>query len=695
MNILIREDVLFTEVRQEGIIAHNQGVVIDADSVFLRILGYSEHDIIGKRLVDFIHPNYKSLLINKIEEGKEESYDLSMRCKNGSYKRMELFPRNVSYDGVKYRIVLMRDINARYLSELKQLEKNREMKTLIENLPGISFRCLLDKDWTMKIVSHQIIEITGYKPEEIVNNAVVSMAQIIHPDDYAFVEKEVYEAVEDGTRYQIEYRIITKSGEEKWVWEQGCGIYDKDTCIALEGFICDITRQKNAEIQLLQYNEDLEKEIQKKTRNIKEANEELRQQAEEITTNLTYIEEVNRSLSNKNELVELAFKKVTELNNSLRTTNDALNVAAIVSVTDDKGVILEVNDKFCQVSEYTREELIGKNQNIVSSREHPKEFWEEMWKTIAEGEVWRGEIKNKKKGGELYWVDTVIAPFFNEEGKPEKYIAIRFLITDKKKNERELQQKNRHITQSIEYAKNIQQKMLPEEATVKEHFEDTFFIYEPRDIVSGDFIWYNYDANSNKSFISIVDCTGHGVPGAFMSVLGFELLEHIVVNRSIHRPDIILEEMDKAIRKLLKQEEGTMIQDGMDMSVVSIDHRRNIMSFSGAHNGMFIVRNGKLMELNPNRFSIGSNFHGDEKEFTKEKVDLFKGDQLYFFTDGYYDQLGGDYQKKFMKRNFKKCVLANSVHSMDVQKRRFLEDFNQWKGDFFQVDDVTVVGLKI
>ncbi len=695
MNVLVKEDVLFSEVRNEGIMAHNQGILIDADSVFLKLLGYTEHEVIGQKVIDFIHPDSKALLIKKIENGAEDPYDVSVLCKDGSYKRMELFPKNIIHNGISCRIVLVRDVNERYLSELQQQEKNRELNTLIDNLPGISFRCLLDKSWTMISMSNQLKDITGYSPTEMINNALISMAEIIHPDDRDYVERQVYEAVEDGTKYQIEYRIITKSGEQKWVWEQGCGIYEKDKCIAIEGFICDITEQKIAKLKLLQYNEDLEVEIEKKTQDVIEANEGLRQQAEEIATNLTYIEEVNKNLNNKNDLIELAFKKVKELNNSLKTTNDALNEAAIVSVVDVKGNILEVNDKFCEVSEFSREEIIGKNQNIVSSKYHSKDFWKNMWKTISNGEVWRGEIRNKKKGGEIYWVDTVIAPFFNKDGKPEKYIAIRFLITTKKENEKMLQQKNRHITQSIEYAKSIQEKIIPSEKELFIKFEEVFFVYEPKDIVSGDFIWYNFDANTNTSFIAVVDCTGHGVPGAFMSVLGFELLEHIVISRGIHRPDIVLEEMDKSIRKLLKQDEDTLIQDGMDMCFVAIDHRNNKMAFSGAYNGMIIVRNGELIELKPNKFSIGSNFHHGEKEFTRQKVDLFKNDQLYFFTDGYPDQLGGAHQKKFMKRNFKESILSNSIYPMHIQKDRFLKDFEAWKGDFFQVDDVTMVGLKI
>lgn len=695
MDILVKENVLFSEVRKEGIVAHSNGLIIDVDPVLLKLLGYTSEQVLGKNVIDFVHFNDHGLALENIHKNRQTPYDVSVRCKNGVFKRMELIPQNICHNGVEYRIALMRDISDRYVSDLHQMEENRRLNTLIENLPGITFRCLLDENWTMVSVSHQIIELTGYTPQEFINNKVVCMAEIIHPEDCDYLVKEVSEAVEDGTKYQVEYRIKTKSGEEKWFWEQGCGVYEKDKCIAIEGFITDITRQKNAELNLLKYNENLEAEIQKKTEDLEVVNEELRQQSEEISTNLNYIEDVNKNLSNKNSLIELAFEKVKELNNSLKATNDALNEAAIVSVTDTKGNILEVNDKFCEVSEYLREELLGKNQNIVSSREHTKDFWSDMWQTIAKGEVWRGEIKNRKKGGDIYWVDTVIAPFFNTEGKPEKFIAIRFLITAKKESEKELQQKNRHITQSIEYAKNIQEKMLPEEKELKKHFEDTFFLYQPRDIVSGDFIWYTYDANSNTSFVSVVDCTGHGVPGAFMSVLGFELLEHIVVNRSIHRTDIVLEEMDKAIRKLLKQEEGTLIQDGMDMCIASINHTTNKMVFSGAHNGMVIIRDGNVMELKPDKYSIGSNFHGDDKEFTKQKVDLLQGDQLYFYSDGYPDQIGGPDQKKFMKKNFKECIVKHSLHSMDVQKQCFLDSFNSWKGDFFQLDDVTIVGLKV
>jgi len=263
----------------------------------------------------------------------------------------------------------------------------------------------------------------------------------------------------------------------------------------------------------------------------------------------------------------------------------------------------------------------------------------------------------------------------------------------KEKNE-EISEINEQRTDSINYAKRIQLSLLPENDELLQSFPDSFIFYKPKDIVSGDFYWFTQ--KDGKQIIATVDCTGHGVPGAFMTVLANTLLNHIVLESDVTEPSQIITLLDQKVQQNLHQNgmSDNNSTDGMDMALCSIDRRKKEVRFTGAKMPLYYVQNNSLHQLQGDRYSIGSS-QGPQKFFTNQVIQLKKGDTLYFSSDGFQDQFGGEMNKKFMKSRFRE--LLGSIHTlaMDDQLNRISETYNQWKNGFEQTDDILVIGIRL
>jgi serine phosphatase RsbU (regulator of sigma subunit) len=259
----------------------------------------------------------------------------------------------------------------------------------------------------------------------------------------------------------------------------------------------------------------------------------------------------------------------------------------------------------------------------------------------------------------------------------------------------ELEKKNKDVMSSIEYARRIQQAILPSEGAIGKGFVENFVLYLPRDIVSGDFYWF---AEKNEhSLIAAVDCTGHGVPGAFMSIIGHSNLNKIVVEQGYTEPDAILRKLDREITNALKQQEGdSESRDGMDVALCSLNIFEGILSFAGAQRAMYVIRQGEIIEFKGDSFSMGGNFKSKkkQKEFTKHEIALEKDDTIYIFSDGYPDQFGGLDNRKFTSKQFKELLVRIQTYSLEEQKNILKREFDIWKGAYKQMDDVMVIGLK-
>lgn len=261
------------------------------------------------------------------------------------------------------------------------------------------------------------------------------------------------------------------------------------------------------------------------------------------------------------------------------------------------------------------------------------------------------------------------------------------------KNE-ELAEKNKDITDSIKYAKRIQDNILPTEKTIRKFIADYFILFKPKDIVSGDFYWMHQQGNN--VLIAAVDCTGHGVPGAFMSIVGNNLLNQAIEGMQTIDTAEILNKLNRGLSETMKlSHDDENLRDGMDIAIININFSRKEMMFSGAYNPLYIVRNGQLQELQPDKISIGSYDLEPNRKYGSQLFNLEKGDCIYLFTDGYTDQFGGPNGKKYKNNQFKNLLTDIHQKSMPEQKQLLERNFEEWRGELEQVDDICVVGIRV
>lgn len=260
------------------------------------------------------------------------------------------------------------------------------------------------------------------------------------------------------------------------------------------------------------------------------------------------------------------------------------------------------------------------------------------------------------------------------------------------KNE-ELEILYKQVTDSIHYAKRIQDAILPTSTMIKQLLPDSFILFKPKDIVSGDFYWIEQKAD--LVYFAAVDCTGHGVPGAFMSLVGYNVLKDILKNTNATRPAEILDALrDGVISTLGVDESGRQAKDGMDMTLCAINYKTLELQYAAAFNPLCIVRNGELILYQANKFPIGA-YIGDKTNFDNHTIQLQKGDQIFVFSDGYADQFGGPNGKKFMVGNFRKLLAQIAMLDSPVQKEQLDKTLVTWQGEQEQVDDVLVIGVKV
>ncbi|MBI9069090.1 MAG: nitrate/nitrite transporter NrtS [Salinivirgaceae bacterium] len=469
-----------------------------------------------------------------------------------------------------------------------------------------------------------------------------------------------------------------------------------------------------------------------------------------------------------------------------------------IMITNTKGNIMFVNKAFENVTGYTKNEAMGKNPRFLKTDHLPNEAYENLWKTIAKGDVWKGEFHNMKKDGTTYWEEATISPIKNEDGETINYMAVkedvtaqkeiknelnsmalfamlnpepvfrfnpegvviksnpaanesfgkdsivglhiidllpkcsdldiesviknaaietaeenvgeriyRLLmrglpelnvlqvygsdITARKKAEEEIRVKNEHIAQSIRYASRIQDAVLPPKSKIEDLVPEHFIFFRPRDIVSGDFYWMA--RNNNKLIISAVDCTGHGVPGAFMSMLGISFLNEIASKNNEEPANEILNKLRVIVKSTLSSS-GTDARDGMDMALCVIDYDSMKMQYAGANNPLYFIRNKELNVIKADKMPIGHHLR-EKASFTNHEFEIKKGDVFYIFSDGYVDQFGGDRGRKFSSKGFKELVLSIHDKPMATQYEIIAETFDNWKGEQSQIDDVLIIGGKI
>ncbi len=257
-----------------------------------------------------------------------------------------------------------------------------------------------------------------------------------------------------------------------------------------------------------------------------------------------------------------------------------------------------------------------------------------------------------------------------------------------------IKEKNKDITDSIQYAKRLQEAVFPEADILNTYFAESFVLFRPKDIVSGDFYWF--EEIGNETIIVVGDCTGHGVPGAFMSILGHNLLNQIILEDKITSPGKILNLLDKRVSSALnKRESKAEYNDGMDMVICTIDKAKGTLAYAGANRPLVIRRHNELIELKPSKHAIGGIQESTDKLFKQHDITIQEADVLYMFSDGYYDQFGGPRGKKFKYKQLTGHIIGMASKPLVEQKKILAETLTNWQGNLEQVDDICVVGIKI
>lgn len=321
----------------------------------------------------------------------------------------------------------------------------------------------------------------------------------------------------------------------------------------------------------------------------------------------------------------------------------------------------------------------------------------------AEAHGWRDfHAYSAKTDSAYYFINLILGSVFlllimhlHEKSKDSFTKIILDAKAELESKSKELEIRNKDVTDSINYAKRIQFAVLPHEETIYRSIPLSFIYYKPKAIVSGDFFWF-HELNKDEYILACADCTGHGVPGAFMTVIGSSLLNQTIIDNKITEPAKILAELDKQINFTLKQQKDydISVQDGMDLSLIKVNKSIKEFIITGAKRPVVFIRDKQLQDLKGSKFSIGG-MRTDEKRFDEIKISYKEDDMLYFYTDGYTDQFGGEKGKKFSSKRLKENFL--SIHRLSVaeQKQNLNSTMNKWMNELEQVDDMLIIGIKL
>ncbi|MBF0369386.1 MAG: transporter substrate-binding domain-containing protein [Magnetococcales bacterium] len=364
-----------------------------------------------------------------------------------------------------------------------------------------------------------------------------------------------------------------------------------------------------------------------------------------------------------------------------------------IVITDRDANIEFVNPQFSKVSGYSQEEAIGSNPRILKSGEMDSHLYQDLWQTLSKGKTWKGEFLNKRKSGELYWEATTISPLRDRDGNISHFVANKEDITQRKMADDRLKDALAIISSSIQYASRIQRSIMPPTEVINTVLPQHCLIWEPRDVVGGDMYWYR--PWFNGSVIILGDCTGHGVPGAFMTLIANGALDQAILEVAPGDTGTLIQRMHQLIQLALGQDkELGDSDDGLELGVCFINKRRKKMVYSGARFSLFIVDEGGVQEIKGDKSGIG--YRGIDRDFDFTAHTLaFGADKRYYMTsDGIIDQIGGEKKRSFGKRRFMRLLETLRDRPMDQQEGPILQALIDYQGDSKRRDDVSLIGFE-
>ena len=322
-------------------------------------------------------------------------------------------------------------------------------------------------------------------------------------------------------------------------------------------------------------------------------------------------------------------------------------------------------------------------------------FEETLSRVLSTKEVLEEEISFPQEKKQKIIVQFNAIPEFNQEKELETVLFVAHDITERKQIELEIEKKNKSITESINYARRIQTAIIPNNKFIQEYLPQSFIFYRPRDVVSGDFPWFY--VKGDDTYIAAVDCTGHGVPGALLSFIGYFILNNIVSGQDDLSVGEIMDKLHYQVRKTLKQDSpDANARDGMDLALCKINSKKGQLEFSGAHRPLYLLRSGEIEIYKGDLKAVGGIPIRSKKEdpFETHKIDLQVKDQIYIFSDGLPDQIGGEKGRKYQAKRIRHGIVENQGMSMEQMNDYFDNEYISWKRDYKQIDDILLIGIE-
>lgn len=460
--------------------------------------------------------------------------------------------------------------------------------------------------------------------------------------------------------------------------------------------------------EVMELNKNLEHLVDKRTAQLSSQKEELKSQQEELILQKETLQNQREELRAQKELLEVKNIELEKLSLVASKTDN------LIYIFDPNGELSWFNKSFSNILGLSMDDYERSEPVSILDVSNNKNIRHVLNTCLREKSTVTYESKYKDKSNVTHWYHTTLTPILDDRENIKHLIAIDTDITKLKQFEEELNQQKQdaenqknlavrrkeelearqnEITDSIRYAKRIQTAIMPKLKQIVRDFQDSFVLFLPKDIVSGDFYWYH--RVEDKYFIAAVDCTGHGVPGAFMSIIGNYLLNSIIIHNNVSDPSEILKQLNRKIKIALKSDSRTQTSDGMDISIAVINKNNKTIEIASALRPLYLFNDGNFIEIKGDKVPITSNISGTTINTFKKHVHPFnEGDKFYMFSDGIIDQFGGKHGKKFLTKRFKQLLFEINPLTMREQKEIIKKAFDEWKGDNEQVDDVLVMGIK-
>lgn len=658
--------------------ANYGGFFTYTNDVAVKILGYPLQELVGRHFTEFIHPDWVQEVTTfyaKQFQRKLLSTNLEFPVITGDGGIVWLGQTvRIIFDDLEPRRIRGFQAIARDITEKKQYEEELEKLSLVasETINGV---LICDPDSNIEWVNEGFTRITGYSLAEVRNQRAgdvlkgekTNMATI-----YTAREK-----VRTGEGFEVELLVYNRDGNEIWISVSNTPIVDENGRLLKQiEIFTDISEKKRYELQLSRYSKNLELLNQTRQRLLDATSVDM------IVTGvlpiyLDHIHDVSRVM--------------------LGLTDAYHDLIEVFSLT-------KANNSKPELTLLPQENFIRLEQLQVSRYRLVADMVDDGTLSVFDKQLFDAGIRSYlttslQTEGRASGFITLCSDL--PDGIDMKDIDLMDEVAEVMANAvqqiryREIiQQKNNDISSSIAYARRIQNAILPPEEVLRHALGDMFVLYRPKDVLCGDYYWA--ETRDDYTFIAVADSTGHGVPGALLSLMGHNLLNQAIRERHLTRPAAILDFLNVSIQQTLNQyKQAGELHDGMDIALCVFEKKSRTVMFSGAINPLYIVRNGELMQVKGNRFSIGSYFDFKLRPFDHQEIELLPGDMIYLFTDGYPDQFGGSFDRKLSYRHFRDLLISIS-HLPAIEQREVLtQNLTTWMGEGSQTDDICVLGLRI